>query len=99
LWFLGQDPHDLPGLPQPYTESKAEIFTLIFENPAFYADAKNYLKEDEIDELNRIVVMWLDFAADQARRRKQVFIRDWEQRLDRLRQLRCQLNRLILQKS
>ena len=28
--------------------------------------AKNYLKEAEIDELNRIVVMWLDFAEDQA---------------------------------
>jgi hypothetical protein len=46
------------------------------------AIAKNYLKEDEIDELNRIVVMWLDFAEDQAKRRKQIFMRDWEQRLD-----------------
>lgn len=44
--------------------------------------AKNYLTEMEIDELNRIVVMWLDFAEDQARRRKQVFMKDWEQRLD-----------------
>jgi hypothetical protein len=44
--------------------------------------AKNYLREDEIGELNRIVVMWLDFAEDQARRRKQVFLRDWETRLD-----------------
>lgn len=44
--------------------------------------AKNYLREDEIDELNRIVVMFLDFAEDQARRRKQVFLRDWESRLD-----------------
>jgi len=44
--------------------------------------AKNYLKEDEIDGLNRIVVMWLDFAEDQARRRKQVFMTDWEQKLD-----------------
>ena len=43
---------------------------------------KNYLKEDEIDELNRIVVMWLDFAEDQAKRRKQVFMKDWEQKLD-----------------
>ncbi|MEA1928615.1 MAG: RhuM family protein, partial [Candidatus Auribacterota bacterium] len=34
--------------------------------------AKNYLKENEIDELNRIVVMWLDFAEDQAKHRKQV---------------------------
>ncbi|HQZ98537.1 MAG TPA: virulence RhuM family protein [Pyrinomonadaceae bacterium] len=44
--------------------------------------AKNYLSETEIDELNRIVVMWLDFAEDQARRRKQVFIKDWEAKLD-----------------
>ena len=44
--------------------------------------AKNYLKENEIDELNRIVVMWLDFADDQAKRRKQIFMKDWEHRLD-----------------
>ena len=44
--------------------------------------AKNYLKADEITELNRIVTMWLDFAEDQATRRKQVFMRDWEQKLD-----------------
>ncbi|MFH1933263.1 MAG: RhuM family protein, partial [Pseudomonadota bacterium] len=44
--------------------------------------AKNYLNEEEIDELNRIVVMWLDFAEDQAKRRKQVFMKDWEQKLD-----------------
>jgi hypothetical protein len=44
--------------------------------------AKNYLTETEIDELNRIVVMWLDFADDQARRRKQIFMNDWEQKLD-----------------
>ncbi len=44
--------------------------------------AKNYLLEKEIDELNRIVVMWLDFAEDQARRRKQIFLRNWEERLD-----------------
>ncbi len=44
--------------------------------------AKNYLREDEIGELNRIVVMFLDFAEDQARRRKQVFLRDWPEKLD-----------------
>ncbi len=46
------------------------------------AVAKNYLSADEIGELNRIVVMWLDFAEDQARRRKQVFLADWERKLD-----------------
>ena len=44
--------------------------------------AKNYLAEDEITELNRAVTMWLDFAEDQARRRKQVFLRDWEKKLE-----------------
>jgi len=44
--------------------------------------AKNYLREEEINELNRIVVMFLDFAEDQARRRKQIFLNDWRTRLD-----------------
>jgi hypothetical protein len=43
--------------------------------------AKNYLREDEIEELNRIVVMFLDFAEDQARRKKQIFLRNWVARL------------------
>ncbi|MCX5685095.1 MAG: virulence RhuM family protein [Planctomycetota bacterium] len=44
--------------------------------------AKNYLAEGEIAELNRIVVMFLDYAEDQARRRKQVFLADWKTKLD-----------------
>ena len=44
--------------------------------------AKNYLDEREVTELNRIVTMWLDFAEDQARRRKEVFLKDWTERLD-----------------
>jgi len=44
--------------------------------------AKNYLKETEIKELNRIVGMFLDYAEDQAQRRKQVFLKDWPERLD-----------------
>jgi len=44
--------------------------------------AKNYLQETEIAELNRIVVMFLDYAEDQAKRRKQVFLRDWRNKLD-----------------
>ena len=44
--------------------------------------AKNYLRESEVSELNRIVTMWLDFAEDQARRRKEVFLKDWAERLD-----------------
>lgn len=44
--------------------------------------AKNYLREEEIEQLNRIVVMWLDYAEDQAKRRKQVFMNDWQEKLD-----------------
>jgi len=44
--------------------------------------ARNYLTADEIGGLNRIVTMWLDYAEDQARRRKRVFMQDWEQKLD-----------------
>ena len=51
-------------------------------NKADVAVAKNYLHEPEINELNRIVTMWLDFAEDQALRRKQVFLAHWNERLD-----------------
>ncbi|MBK9752038.1 MAG: virulence RhuM family protein [Nannocystis sp.] len=44
--------------------------------------AKNYLSASEVEELNRIVVMFLDYAEDQARRRKQVFLADWRAKLD-----------------
>ena len=44
--------------------------------------AKNYLSQSEVDELNRVVNMWLDFAEDQARRRQQIFLRGWEDKLD-----------------
>ena len=51
-------------------------------NKADVSIAKNYLNEEEIDGLNRIVTMWLDFAEDQAKRRKQVFLTDWQNKLD-----------------
>ncbi len=44
--------------------------------------AKNYLLEDEIRQLNRLVTMWLDYAEDQASRRKPIYMRDWRERLD-----------------
>ena len=44
--------------------------------------AKNYLQQPEIDELNRIVVMYLDYAKDMARRRKTMTMREWEDKLD-----------------
>lgn len=48
--------------------------------------AKNFLSQHEVGELNRIVNMWLDFAEDQARRRKQIFLRDWQDKLDQFLQ-------------
>lgn len=50
------------------------------------SDGKNYLVQDEVSELNRVVTMWLDFAEDQARRRQQVFLRDWQSKLDQFLQ-------------
>ena len=44
--------------------------------------AKNYLNEGEITNLNRVVTMWLDFAEDQAKRKKQIFLRDWQEKLE-----------------
>jgi len=44
--------------------------------------AKNYLNKDELDKLNRIVVMYLDYAEDLALRRKQIFMKDWREKLD-----------------
>ena len=48
--------------------------------------AKNYLNQDEIGELNRIVTMWLDFAEDQVKRKKQIFLHDWQEKLDQFLQ-------------
>lgn len=44
--------------------------------------AKNYLSETELDVLNRIVTMYLDFAELQALDRKPMHMRDWIVKLD-----------------
>lgn len=44
--------------------------------------AKNYLSREEVEALDRIVVMYLDYAEDQAQRRKTLTMRDWEDKLD-----------------
>ena len=44
--------------------------------------AKNYLKADEIKELNEIVTMYLDYAERQARLRKTVTMAEWSDKLD-----------------
>jgi hypothetical protein len=44
--------------------------------------AKNYLNHDEMQALDRIVVMYLDYAEDQARRRKTMTMSGWADKLD-----------------
>lgn len=44
--------------------------------------AKNYLSENEINELNRIVTMYLDYAEDQARRHNPMHMVEWEEKLN-----------------
>ncbi|MBN1930208.1 MAG: virulence RhuM family protein [Desulfobacterales bacterium] len=44
--------------------------------------AKNYLNAEEIEALNRIVTMYLDYAEDQAKRHRQIFMREWREKLD-----------------
>jgi hypothetical protein len=44
--------------------------------------AKNYLSEEEIRELNRVVTMYLDFAEDRARRKKPMHMAEWVERLN-----------------
>ena len=44
--------------------------------------AKNYLSKDEMQELNEIVTMYLDYATRQARRRIPMTMADWASKLD-----------------
>jgi len=44
--------------------------------------AKNYLNTEEMDGLNRIVSMYLDYAEDQAKRKKVMYMRDWVEKLN-----------------
>lgn len=44
--------------------------------------AKNYLTQEEISSLNRLVSMYLDFAENMAKRNKAMTMEDWRDRLD-----------------
>ncbi|NTX07629.1 MULTISPECIES: virulence RhuM family protein [Myxococcus] len=55
------------------------------EGPIRKADvtvAKNYLTEPELRELSRVVTMYLDYAEDQARRRRPMTMESWVAKLD-----------------
>ena len=44
--------------------------------------AKNYLTRDEVDTLNRIVMLYLEFAELQAKEHIPMYMKDWLERLD-----------------
>lgn len=44
--------------------------------------AKNYLNETEMDDLNRIVSMYLDYAERQAKKGQVMYMKDWVNKLD-----------------
>jgi hypothetical protein len=44
--------------------------------------AKNYLSDDELDTLNRIVMLYLEFAELQAKEHTPMYMKDWLERLD-----------------
>lgn len=44
--------------------------------------AKNYLNEKELDGLNRIVTMYLDYAEMQAQKGIAMYMKDWVKKLD-----------------
>lgn len=44
--------------------------------------AKNYLTQDELSNLNRVVTMYLDYAESQAKKKKPMYMKDWAQKLD-----------------
>ena len=44
--------------------------------------AKNYLNAEELDQLNRLVGMFLDFAELRAEQRKHLMLADWRQYID-----------------
>lgn len=44
--------------------------------------AKNYLSQEELSDLNRIVTMYLDYAESQAKKKKPMYMNDWAQKLD-----------------
>lgn len=44
--------------------------------------AKNYLTAEEVQELNRIAVMFLDYAEDRARKRQDIRMADWRRYVD-----------------
>src|SRR5699024_3693950 len=58
--------------------------------------AKNYLSEEELKSLNRIITMYLDYAEDQAERERPMYMNDWIDKLNAFLQFN---NRDILENA
>ncbi|NLW33261.1 MAG: virulence RhuM family protein [Fibrobacter sp.] len=50
--------------------------------PSDIAIARNYLNKEELDFLNRIVTMYLDYAEMQAVRNRPMYMKDWSEKLN-----------------
>ncbi len=53
--------------------------------------SKNYLNKEELDILNKIVTMYLDYAELQAKNHRQMFMKDWREKLDAFLQFNGQV--------
>ena len=76
---------DLYALSADYDANTAEtreFFQIAKVRKGDVTVAKNYRNADEIRQLNRIVTMYLDYAEEQAERRKPLYMRDWREKLD-----------------
>src|SRR5690625_6644871 len=58
------------------------LYTLTLHEALHISIAKNYLSEKEVRALNRIVTRYLDYAEDQAERKRPMYMKDWKNRLD-----------------
>lgn len=70
------DPKEYMGLTSWYNAPDGKIVK------ADVSIAKNYLSIDEIQELNEIVTIYLDYATRQARRHIPMTMADWASKLD-----------------
>jgi hypothetical protein len=59
----------------------------IYPRKSDIAIAKNYLNQDELEGLNRIVTLYLEFAEFQAMNRKAMTMQDWIGKLDQFLQI------------
>jgi hypothetical protein len=62
-------------------DPQSDVTLVFYKTVQSKQHAKNYLEEEEISELNRVVGMYLDYAENQARRNIPMSMADWVQKL------------------